>query len=172
MIKNKKIKITFIILCIVLLIIIWLKSKLVQQKQNYEKKTISWNSMYPLLNNWDEINFIRGYYTTNNPKIGDLVDYNYAWKYNYIKQVKSTDTDKVEIIWQNLHINWEIMKNSKWEIYKFNDNELKIIWLYVQNWKIPKDSVLIFWDNISVSTDSRKFWAVSKSDLLGKFEIK
>jgi len=165
-------KIIAIISSLILIITSWFNYRPNTPKQIYEIKTISWNSMFPLLNNWEEINFIRGYYNTNNPKIGDLVDYNYAWKYNYIKQVKATDKDKVEIIGQNLHINWNIMKNSKWEIYKFNDNELKMLWLYVQNWLIPKNSVLIFWDNISVSTDSRKFWAVSKNDLLWKFEKK
>lgn len=143
------------------------------QKENIvvTTKTVSGNSMYPMLSNWEKINLMEWYYNNKEVELWDLVSYNYAWKYEYIKIVKATSKEKVEIIWSNLYINWEIMKNSESEIYEFTENEIKLLSLYISNNKIPEWSFFIFWDNVKESTDSRKFWAISKQDLFWKFEI-
>lgn len=137
-------------------------------------KIVDWDSMYPLISNWSEIKFFNYHYKCSKifPKNWDIVAYKYSWNINnLIKQVKVTDEDIVEISWNNLKINWELMKNSDWQEYIFSDGEIMMISLYINEWKIPKDSYLIFWDNINDSIDSRKFWAVSSNDILWKFEI-
>ncbi len=140
-----------------------------------ENKIISWDSMFPFLENWSKIIFLKDYYNICNKEIKkwDLVAYDYAWNINpLIKVVKIDWKDNVEIDWNIMKINWEVMKNSIWQIYIFSEWEINLISLYIKNWKIPENSYMIFWDNINDSIDSRRFWAISWNDILWKFDIK
>jgi len=41
--------------------------------------------------------------------------------------------------------------------------------MYIKGDKLVEDAYFIFGDNINISTDSRKFGAVSRKDFFGKF---
>lgn len=136
------------------------------------QKTVQWNSMYPLLQSGQTVDFIPDYYNVNDPEAGDIVWYDYGWNnHMLIKFVKATDRDNVVIKWNSVVINGRLMRNSAWEVYSFNSGELGLLEMYIKDWKIPKWSYLLFGDNVTDSTDSRKFWVVSKRNLLGKFDI-
>lgn len=134
------------------------------------EKTVEWVSMIPLIAPGNRVHLVVDYYKNNIPKIWDIVGYNYGWKkHMLIKRVRVTFKDRVEMVWNNLKINGEVMVNSIWKMYNFTSGETRMLWIYIKDGKIPQDSYLIFGDNVSDSIDSRKFGAVSKSDLLGKF---
>ena len=136
-----------------------------------EEKIVQGDSMEPMLSNGKKIVLLKNYYQCDNlVNPGDIISYNYAGNANpLIKIIKVTDQDKVEIVDNKLKVNGEILKNSGAEEYIFNEKEIRMLSLYVKNENIPKDSFLIFGDNINDSTDSRKFGAVSAVDFLGKF---
>lgn len=139
-----------------------------------EEKTISWDSMYPMLSNGEKVLFLNDYYNVCTWSINkwDIIEYKFAGSdVPLIKILKINSLDNVEIVWNNLKVNWELMKNSIWQEYSFSNWEINLIKLFVTNWKIPDWSYMIFWDNVNNSIDSRKFWAISASDILGKFEI-
>lgn len=143
---------------------------------NEEKveKNIVWDSMSPMISDWDNIRFLKNYYLAcwKQIKKWDVILYNYLWwKQKLIKIIKITPKDNLEIFWNRIIINWKIMKNSVWQEYVFSDWEIKLISIYIKDWKIPENSYMIFWDNIYSSTDSRKFWAISINDILWKFDI-
>ena len=138
---------------------------------NQLEKIVNGNSMTPLLKNGGTVILLENYYRCgNHVKNNDLIAYNYAGSENpLIKKVRATDADIIEIVGNKLKINSEILKNSAGEEYIFSLRELKMLQLYIKNSHIPKDSFLIFGDNIHISTDSRRFGAVSASNFLGKF---
>ena len=147
------------------------KSNSTNYQINKLEKIVNGNSMAPLLKNGDTVILLENYYRCgNHVKNNDLIAYNYTGSENpLIKRVRATDTDIIEIAGNKLKINSEILKNSAEEEYIFSLRELKMLQLYIKNSHIPKDSFLIFGDNIHISTDSRRFGAVSASNFLGKF---
>ncbi len=167
-------KVIYFVICLIFIIF----SLFFLGKENFSnytvlEKVIEWDSMKPLLKNWEKVDLVIWYYKDNNPKVWEIVAFNYGWwKHAYIKMIKATSSDDVEIKQNNLLINGEVMQNSVWEIYQFSPWEIKMLWLYTKDWNIPEWSYLIFWDNVTDSVDSRKFWAVSKDDMFGKFLIK
>ncbi|MCK5848027.1 MAG: signal peptidase I, partial [Caldisericia bacterium] len=81
-------------------------------------------------------------------------------------------SDEIELAGSKLSVNGEVLKNSMGQEYRFSKGELNMLKLYIKDKHIPKDTFFLFGDNVSVSTDSRKFGAVSANDFLGKFEKK
>jgi len=135
------------------------------------EKTVQGDSMEPMLLDRKEIILLENYYQCGNlAEPGDIIAYNYGGNKNpLVKIVKATDQDEVEIVDDKLKINGEILKNSAGQEYIFRTVEMKMLNLYIKDKYIPKNSFLIFGDNINDSTDSRKFGAVSANDFLGKF---
>lgn len=136
------------------------------------EKVIDGNSMSPLLKNGENINLLENYYKCGNEvQKGDLVAYHYGGNERpLIKMVRVISEDEVEIIGKKINVNGEILKNSVEQEYVFSNGEIKMLSLYVKDKHIPKKTFFLFGDNVSVSTDSRKFGAVSSNDFLGKFE--
>ena len=136
------------------------------------EKVIDGNSMSPLLKNGENINLLENYYKCGNEvQKGDLVAYHYGGNERpLIKMVKVISEDEVEIIGKKINVNGEILKNSMEQEYVFSDGEIKMLSLYIKDKHIPKKTFFLFGDNVSLSTDSRKFGAVSPNDFLGKFE--
>ncbi len=165
----------FLVFLVFLIVLVFVsKNKNSEEVKNLETeiKLVSGDSMSPLIKDGQKLKYIKWYYSFREAKVWDLVNYNFASKFEFIKQVKATDKDDVKISWDNLVINWKPMKNSAWESYSFTEAELNLLKLYISKEnKLPKWSVFIFWDNISSSKDSRKFWAVSQKDFLGRLEI-
>lgn len=136
-------------------------------------KTIEGNSMSPMLKNGGEINLLEDYYKCGKSvEKGDLVAYHYGGdKRPLIKIVKVTSEDTIEIVGTKMHVNDEELVNSVGSAYTFSKPEINMLNLYIREGHIPTNTFFLFGDNVSVSTDSRKFGAVSPTDFLGKFEI-
>ena len=131
------------------------------------------NSMSPLIRNWEKITILEGFYKGNPTEKWDIVLYDFKWtKKSIIKKIYITYNDKIEIKNNILYLNDEKLKNTNWQQYNFSQAELKVLWMYIKNKHIPKNSYFIFWENINNSIDSRKFWAVSSEDFLGKVILK
>lgn len=127
--------------------------------------------MKPMLVPKDKVLFFENYYALCKKKIQreDIVLYQFAYrKTPVIKIVKGTYEDRIEIKGTKIFINDSVMKNSKGQEYSFSKQELKMLGLYIKNGKIPSNSFLLFGDNTHSSLDSRKFGAVSQSNILGK----
>lgn len=140
---------------------------------NILEKSISWNSMEPLVSSWEKLNIHIWHYNCNKLSRWDLIAYDFANSWNlYIKILYGLPWDKILFKNSQLIINNNILKNSTWKEYVFSKDEEKLISLYIINWKLKKWSYLIFWDNISNSTDSRKFWAIWNKDIIWKFYFK
>ncbi len=133
---------------------------------------VKWDSMYPLIKDWETVIVLEDYYVNNSIEKWDIVLYDFKWtKDPILKSIYVTSDDKVEIIEDNLYVNDKELKNYNWEKYNFNQAELKVLWMYIKNGKIPKNSYFIFGEDINNSIDSRKFWAVSNQDFLWKVII-
>ncbi len=129
------------------------------------------HSMLPLIEPGEEIVLLKGYYRCYEPKIEEIVAYDYAGnEAPLIKIIKATFRDEVKIKEKRLWINSEVMKNSRGEEYLFSPCEVRILSLYIKNKHLPEKCYLIFGDNVRDSLDSRRFGAVSRNDMPGKFQ--
>ncbi len=136
-------------------------------------KVVDGNSMSPLLKNGEEVSLLENYYKCGKDvQKGDIVAYHYGGDERpLIKVVRVSSEDDLEIVGKKIHVNGEVLKNSADQEYIFSDGELKMLKLYIKDKRIPQKTYFLFGDNIDISTDSRKFGAVSPNDFLGKFEI-
>lgn len=135
------------------------------------EKVIVGNSMSPLLHDGGTIDLLENYY-----KCGHLLEKNDIVAYHYggeerplIKIAKVLSDDEVVLENNSMLVNGEILKNSAGQDYHFSEGELKMLGLYIKDGHIPANTCFLFGDNTEVSTDSRKFGAVSPVDFLGKF---
>lgn len=183
---QKKYKISLVICVIFLIAIVWTFLIFMQKEEfskeaymkscdlKYENLLVDGVSMEPLIKNGSTLQYMRWYYNCwELPQKWDIVIYNLGMTKNeLIKQIKVDSQDALEFKENSLFINGKIMKNSAWEKYVFNDAQVKVLQLYInQTGHIPLDSYLIFGDNVNNSIDSRLFWAVNKSDILAKVFI-
>jgi len=157
---------------------IWQQSQLTPMpdclisKTYKENNIVNGDSMQPLLQDQQDIVLVKHYYDCFDPQVGDIVAYNYAGNDNpIIKMIKASNQDFLEIKNNKLFINNKILKNSANQEYIFDNQEIEVLNLYIENNKLPVDSYLIFGDNIGSSNDSRVFGAVSMVDILGKFLV-
>ncbi len=131
---------------------------------------ITWVSMQPLILDNSQVQVEDKYYECQkNIKRWDIVEV-YFWYWDkMIKILKWLPNDLISFdkSWKML-VNWEILKNSKWEEYIFSTEEINNINSFVINWKLRSDAFLIFWDNTKNSIDSRNFWPIAKDALKGK----
>lgn len=132
--------------------------------------TVRGLSMSPLLKPGTKVELI-----SNSSEIhkNDIVLYNYQGNsVPIIKRVIATHQDTIKFNSNHLYISKIILKNTLNEIYQFTEKQINFLSNYIHLNKIPKDTVLIFSDNISYSSDSRKFGPVSIFDLIGKVKVK
>ena len=190
LISNKKLTLLFIVVVLISISI----TKFYQKSQNVKLNTISEqevlvnynsdcftarpiktvrnHSMAPMINEGGELELLEGYYDCNEVERGDVVAYNHSGnEYPLIKRILVISGDKLEIKDNNLIVNDEMLKNSAGEVYFLNEQNKKMISLYIEEDKLRSDAFLIFGDNIHSSLDSRNFGAVGKIGFLGKFVI-
>jgi signal peptidase I len=135
-------------------------------------KEVRNNSMEPMIKAGEEFILLEGYYKCNDVERGDVVAYDFsANDVPLIKKVLVLGGDILEIKDSNLLVNNAILKNSTGEPYVLDEQNKKMINLYIVEGKMRLDAYLIFGDNNS-SKDSRKFGAVGKEGFIGKFDIK
>lgn len=136
------------------------------------KKIVKGFSMKPLINPGDELELLRNYYLYNDPKRNEIIEYSYGGgKYSVVKIIKAIPGDKIEFQDGKILVNEEVMKNSQGDVYTFSLAEQKMLSLYIENNYLVRGAFFIFGDNINSSIDSRKYGAVAKNDILGKFDF-
>ena len=90
---------------------------------------------------------------------------------HYLKWTGSVGFRKCDIFidfkTNNIYINNNLLISPNWK-YVFSSWEIKLISLYIENWKLLKNVYLVFWTQLKDSYDSRKFWWVSKSNIIWK----
>lgn len=134
-------------------------------------KNIIGNSMYPLIKNNEIIDLHINFYKCNSLNRWDIIAYNFwsEWKL-YIKKLYIFPWDMIVFKENKLILNKSILKNSIWEVYKFSNEEINLLKLYINEQNRLKDNTyFIFGDNINNSNDSRKFWWIWKKDIIWKF---
>ena len=100
---------------------------------------------------------------------GDVVIYeSSATKGPVIKRVRALPGDSVALRGGTLTVNGEALANSAGVPYRFSSAESLMIGIYAPDGKLQDGAYLIFGDNVSNSTDSRKYGAVRAKDFLGK----
>jgi signal peptidase I len=135
-------------------------------------KTVDGNSMFPSYRDGSNIKFGLDYYDfcDKNIKTGDIIGYNYTGNEKLLmKRVYVTSEDSVSFSEFSLLVNSKPLSNMAGNQYVFTENEKKLLNLYITNKHISTDSFFIFGDNTTNSIDSRKFWAISREDIVWKF---
>ncbi|MCC6600010.1 MAG: signal peptidase I [Crocinitomicaceae bacterium] len=138
-----------------------------------ERRTIQGKSMEPLLKNGQKVFLMHNYYQCGNTvQKGDIVAFhNGAEKIPLIKVVCATPADSLQLSNGYLTVNGDTLTNSAGEVYHFSDGQSKMLKMYIGTGHIPKGSLMVFGDNVRVSTDSRIFGVSSEKDLIGKFDL-
>lgn len=138
-----------------------------------ERRTIQGKSMEPLLTNGQKVFLLHNYYQCGNQvKKGDIVAFhNGAEKIPLIKVVCATPADTLRLENGYLFVNNDTLANSISEPYHFTEGQSRMLTMYIGSGHIPKGSLMLFGDNVRVSTDSRMFGVTSEKDLIGKFDL-
>lgn len=130
------------------------------------------NSMAPIIKNGQSVKLLTDYYACRDVERGDVVAYAYAEnKDALIKRVLVLGGDSLEFEKNMLKVNGDILRNSNGAAYLFNSQNKKMISLYIENGRMRADTFFIFGESRNESMDSRKFGAIAKKDLIGKFEF-
>ena len=174
--KNKIILYSILNLLIIILIISFLvffknsQNNLQTCKTQITEVWVKWTSMTPLIENWDNITIEYGYYQCNNNlNRWDLVIYNsLLTDWSIVKRLTCLPWDSIVFYEWKIILNTEILKNSAWEEYVFNENEIDKMSTYIKDWKLQSWAYFIFWDNVTNSIDSRSYWAISFDNFIWK----
>ena len=135
-------------------------------------KFVRGHSMEPLIKAGAKLTLLEGYYKCNPIKRNDIVAYNYKGSKNpIIKRVAVSGGDRLEWKGNHLIVNDQILTNNQNKPYYFSRQEKKMISLYIKDGKLINNAYLLFGEEVSNSIDSRKFGAVGKRDIIGKFDV-
>lgn len=178
----RKISIIFLLFFIIFIIIFLFKKDIIKKNNKIDFnsecitakiiKTVKNTSMEPLIMPDEELELLEGYYDCNEIIRGDIIAYSSAGAdYPIIKKILVLGGDSLEFKNNRLLVNNNILKNSANEEYVFEENEKKMISLYIKEGKLKENTYLIFGDNIYGSLDSKNFGAISKNGIIGKFII-
>lgn len=135
-----------------------------------KEKIVKWNSMEPLINNNEKVWYWENYYNKckSDIKRWDIVIFDiWDWK-DIMKVVYGLSWDNISKEWNNIYLNWKIVKNSENNNYTINDNEYAKIKKWVIKWKIKKNNFLLLWENILQSMDSRYYWIIDSNKIKWK----
>lgn len=134
------------------------------------KKIVRGDSMSPIIKSGQTIKIAEGYYDCHEVQRGDVVEYKHSGNENpLIKRVLVLSGDEMRIVGDNLVVDGVILKNSSGQAYLLNEQNKKMISLYINNHgRLQDGAYLIFGESQGESLDSRRFGAVGKSGFLGK----
>ena len=189
--ENKvKILIIFFILCIAALINLADSSKVTgkaassNSDDNPEKcfstkeYRVRGNSMYPVLQDGQDINVEIGSYACNAIERDDVVLVELASREDpIIKAVRGIPGDNIELRkaenGENIIINGGILVNSEGTPYVLQGNRAKMISLYVngRDSVIPENTYLLLGNEPGGSYDSTRFGLLDKSQIVGKVDV-
>lgn len=154
------------------------ESGLVSKPEEYscatrETMLIRGFSMYPLLNNGEEVEALRDYYDCNEPKRGQAAIITFTTREEeFIKKIAAVGGDKLEFDDNNALVNGEILKNSADENYRFSQASIDRLSTPLDNDKIPMGRYMALGDSIGYNSfDSRQFGFISREFLKGRVLI-
>lgn len=153
----------------VLILFLFLLFPFIKKEENCYKNIFSkveGNSMYPYFSNWDKIEVLQDFYKCNTIKRNDFVIFNSSY-WQLIKQVKALPWDKVEFLDKNIYINWKKIFSNEWN-FDFNQSNIDLIWLYLENGYLKKDLYLVFWTRKNWIIDSRILWPINFENIVWK----
>lgn len=135
---------------------------------------VSGESMTPLIKNWAKLKVIENYYKCSwKVQRWDVIIYkssSISWE--IVKQIKALPWDKIKFDKSSMILNGELLKNSSWSIYSFQDQEIKLMSAYLRSWALQDATFFAFGDNVKNSIDSRKIGWIGIIGFVGKVEIK
>ncbi len=140
-----------------------------------EYKIVRGDSLYPLIENGQEVEALMGYYDCNEVSRGDVVLYSHAGNNNpLIKVVRGMPGDSFALVevdggW-NILINDEILKTSTGANYLVNGKKYQMLSLYETN-NISEDTFLILGEITGGGVDSTSFGLVHKSSLIARIDF-
>ncbi len=185
---KKHLTIIIQILAIVLILIFFLHKIIEQSKKQteellitnfsnfkVEERIVRGKSMTGIINEGTIVKIIIDYYKKNEIQRGDIIAYSFFENQEpIVKIVKGVPGDKFDILndkgkWYLL-INSKIVKNSDGIPYILNEKAVKILSLYIKNYKgfIPQDTYLILGNLPNGSMDSTEFGLIHRQDIIGK----
>lgn len=138
-----------------------------------ERMVVKGTSMEPLIRNGSRVYLHHDYYACGNAiRRGDIVAFrNGAEKIPLIKRVCALPEDSVALSGGYLLVNGDTLRNSAGDFYHFTPAQCRMIGMYTATGHIPNGSLLVFGDNVRVSTDSRAFGVCGQKELMGKFSL-
>jgi len=143
----------------------------IKQKTSQPKKLIyiqvRWNSMYPTLKNGKKYlaEKIKSWKVLKHQDIVVFKLYN-TEKY-YVKKLWIMPNDKFKLNFLSWNKILQIVVNDKYKINVANYKnslmyKMLLVWSKKTNkWKVYTNQCWVFWDNVKVSIDSKKFWFIS-----------
>lgn len=139
--------------------------------------TVASLNMFPMLRKWEILKFMQNYYNCWNNKIyeWDIVIYEnqHTHKKNiYRVAVKNWDVVEVDRDEWTVKVNWKLLVNSAWEVYKFSENQINWFDMYsYDDWVFKNWQYFILFDNVNNKFDSRLFWPITKEWILWKIIV-
>ncbi len=138
-------------------------------------KTVRGSSLYPLIEDGEEVEALFGYYDCGEIERGDVILYDYSGNDNLlIKVVRGVPEDEFRLIEEDsgwrISINGAILKNSVGDFYLLNENGYNMLSMYERDYGgiIPESAYLLLSEKVSGAMDSSRFGLVHKGDILAK----
>lgn len=134
------------------------------------------NSMFPILQDGDEVTISEKFYLDNSPKRNEIVIHQFSdQKAPIIKTIKAIESDTLEIEltggkFAHIVVNGKRLRNSAGELYLIDKDAVRILTLYITDYNsiIPKNTVLLLGETQKGSFDSTRIGLTSVKDILGK----
>lgn len=130
-----------------------------------ESTTIETDVLRPVVNQSQQMTFLKGYYSCNQPEKYDVVYYKHSGlEEPLLRQIKATPGDKMNFEGCNLKINNETLRNAEGRKYCFEGKRKDLLQLYTGE----ISGYLLLTEKVSGGFDSTRFGLVSRNSLKGK----
>lgn len=130
----------------------------------FEMVSVHQSSMYPTLQDGQNIGIFKLAYAVSEPERGDIIVIKISEEKNYVKRVIATEGQKVEIIQNVLYIDGEETPEEYLpEGLVYNDYGPIVV---------PEGYIFVMGDNRPSSIDSRAIGCLPEKDIIGKAVIR
>jgi signal peptidase I len=140
-----------------------------------DEREVRGTSLTGLIEPGSIVRIVVDYYRTHEPRIGDVVAYNYAGNdVPVIKVVKGKPGDSFHLkqdgsVWR-IYINESVVTTSDGTPYAMDARQHRMLSLYERDYGgvVPPEAYLIMGNLPRGTTDSSRFGLVSRQDFVGK----
>lgn len=130
----------------------------------FEMVAVHQSSMYPTLQEGQNVGLLKIAYVVSEPQRGDIVVIKISEEKNYVKRVIATEGQKIEIIQNRVYIDGEEID----EEYVSDD----LVYSDYGPIVVPEGYIFAMGDNRPVSVDSRALGCFPADDVLGRVVIR